>query len=85
MSIFKSIARILRRLFSSNQSKQQGTIKFYDRKKRFGFIISEKQELFFHGTSVKSRDFRALRDGARVSFVITKGKKGLQADKIELA
>jgi cold shock protein len=84
MNLFKSIAQAFRRLFSSNETKQEGTIKFYDRKKRFGFIVSEKQELFFHATSVKSKDFRGLRDGARVNFVVTHGKKGPQADKIEL-
>ena len=84
MNLFTSIANIFRRLFSSNQTKHQGTIKFYDRKKRFGFIVSEKQELLFHATSVKSRDFRGLRDGANVSFIIIQGKKGPQADKIEL-
>ncbi len=84
MNLFKSIAERLRRLFSSNQTKHEGTIKFYDRKKRFGFIVSEKQELFFHATSFTSRDFRGLRDGAKVKFIIIKGKKGPQADKIEL-
>jgi CspA family cold shock protein len=84
MSI-KSIAQAICRLFSCrHKQKQQGTIKFFDRKKRFGFIVADKQEYFFHATSAKPQDFKLLRDGVHVLFVITQGKKGPQADKIEL-
>lgn len=83
MSI-KSIAQAIKRLFGCGQQKQQGTIKFFDRKKRFGFIVTDKQEYFFHATSAKPKDFKSLRDGAKVLFVVTQGKKGPQADKIEI-
>lgn len=61
-----------------------GIIKFFDRKKRFGFIVSGNNEYFFHAAATDPRDFKALQDGQAVTFTITKGKKGPQADKIEI-
>ncbi len=66
------------------KKKITGTIKFFDRKKRFGFIIAGTQEYFFHVAATKPKDFKALQDGAAVKFIIVEGKKGPQADNIEL-
>ncbi len=81
-----SIINFLKRLFCCGKktSRQEGKIKFFDRKKRFGFIISGKEEYFFHAAATKPKDFRALQDGRAVTFVVIKGKKGPQADKIEI-
>ena len=67
MSI-KTILQSICRLFSGNKShdKEDGVIKFFDRKKRFGFIVAGKNEYFFHATAAKPQDFKALRDGAHV-------------------
>ena len=46
--------------------------------------MADKQEYFFHATAAKPEDFKSLRDGALVMFVVIEGKKGPQADKIEL-
>lgn len=81
-----NIINFFKRLFGGNKNTeiQSGAIKFFDRKKRFGFIISGKDEYFFHAAATKPRDFRALQDGRKVTFVIVQGKKGPQADKIEI-
>lgn len=81
------IINFFKRLFSKskeNTNRQSGTIKFFDRKKRFGFIVSGKKEYFFHAAATKPRDFRALQDGCAVTFIVTNGKKGPQADRIEI-
>ena len=80
------LIQTLKSLFSRSTGKagQSGTIKFFDRKKRFGFIVAGKNEYFFHATSTKPNDFRALRDGATVTFDVIQGKKGAQADNIEV-
>ncbi len=85
MSI-KSIIQSIKRIFlGAHQGKKvSGTIKFFDRKKRFGFIVAGKQEYFFHAASTKPADFKALQDGAAVQFDIIQGKKGPQADNIEM-
>jgi CspA family cold shock protein len=84
--MIKTIAQFFRRLFScrNSQTRQQGVIKFFDRKKRFGFIVADKQEYFFHATATKSENFKNLRDATHVTFIVIQGKKGPQADKIEL-
>lgn len=82
----KSIIQRIKRIFSgANQgAKLSGTIKFFDRKKRFGFIVSGKNEYFFHAAATSPADFKALRDGVAVRFTLVQGKKGLQADNIEI-
>ena len=85
MSI-KNIIQALKRIFlkAGKKSKISGTIKFFDRKKRFGFIVAGKQEYFFHAAATKPADFKSLQDGVAVKFNIIQGKKGPQADNIEI-
>ena len=86
MNIITRIIHAICHCFSSSKNKKQaGTIKFFDRKKRFGFIIAGKQEYFFHASAARPEDVRNLRDGAAVYFVLIQGKKGPQADAIEMA
>lgn len=85
MSIFTRLGQALRSCFSSGgQGKQKGIIKFFDRKKRFGFIITGNQEYFFHASAARPEDIKGLRDGAHVRFILIQGKKGPQADSIEV-
>jgi len=82
----KNIFHALKRLFTCKSSSGQlsGTIKFFDRKKRFGFIISGTNEYFFHAAATNPRDFKLLQDGAQVKFKLVQGKKGAQADQVEV-
>jgi cold shock protein len=86
MSIVKNIICKIKNLFSGKKlnTKLHGKIKFYDRKKRFGFIVSGKNEYFFHAAATNVSDFKFLKDGVEVNFVLVKGKKGLQADRIKI-
>jgi cold shock protein len=86
MNIITRIIQAIRQCFSSSKSgKKQGSIKFFDRKKRFGFIVAGQQEYFFHASAARPEDVKKLRDGAQVNFVLIQGKKGPQADCIEIA
>ncbi len=71
----------LRNLFKPKQ-RLDGKVKFFDRKKRFGFIISADNEYFFHAAAIRGGDYRYLQDGTSVTFVLVKGRKGLQADDV---
>ena len=64
------------------KERQNGVIKFFDRKKRFGFIIAADNEYFFHAAAIRGNDYRFLQDGVEVSFVLVQGRKGLQADDV---
>lgn len=84
--LIKRIKNWLKKLFAqtSSEARHSGVIKFFDRKKRFGFIIAQDHEYFFHVAATRPRDFKALQDGVPVTFVVIKGKKGPQADRIEI-
>lgn len=57
-----------------------GTVKWFDCKKGFGFIVSAEQEdIFVHYTNILGDGFRRLRDGEKVEYELTTGHKGLAA------
>jgi CspA family cold shock protein len=63
--------------------REAGTVKWFNRNKGFGFIVRDRGgEVFVHQNSLDGPDKRALRDGERVSFVVSQHKKGPQADHV---
>lgn len=79
-----SISRIINKIknWVRPKQRQQGTIKFFDRKKRFGFIIADDSEYFFHAAAIRGGDYRYLQDGVSVTFILVEGRKGQQADDV---
>jgi CspA family cold shock protein len=60
-----------------------GTVKWFDSKKGFGFILSpEGKDVFVHFSCIEGDGFRALRDGERVSYEQVQGAKGLLARRV---
>jgi len=58
----------------------QGTVKWFNAEKGFGFISRDDgDDVFVHHTGINAEGFRSLDEGQRVEFEITQGKKGLQA------
>jgi CspA family cold shock protein len=54
-----------------------GTVKWFNEKKGYGFIESEDgQDIFVHYSGIQGNGFKSLNDGDRVTFDITQGKKG---------
>ncbi|MBN1964737.1 MAG: cold-shock protein [Anaerolineae bacterium] len=63
--------------------RTQGTVKWFNGSKGFGFIERENgEDVFVHHTSILAEGFRNLEEGQRVEFVIEKGPKGLQASQV---
>lgn len=61
----------------------QGTVKWFNREKGYGFITTDDgQDVFVHHTSINQQGFRALEEGQRVTFEIVKGQKGMQASNV---
>ena len=63
--------------------KQTGTVKWFNDAKGFGFITLESgPDLFVHFRSIQGSGFKSLQEGQRVSFIVTQGQKGMQADQV---
>ena len=61
----------------------EGTVKFFNRKKGFGFVSGEDgKDYFIHFSALKMPGF--LRDNDKVSFDPAEGERGLKAENVEL-
>ena len=64
---------------------QNGTVKWFNDAKGFGFITPESgPDLFVHFRAIQGGGFKTLQEGQRVSYVAIQGQKGLQADQVQL-
>jgi CspA family cold shock protein len=60
-----------------------GTVKWFDSKKGFGFILNnEGKDVFVHFSSIEGEGFRSLRDGESVEYEQEQGPKGLLARSV---
>ena len=59
---------------------EQGTVKWFNNEKGFGFISRESgPDVFVHHTAITAEGYRSLNEGDRVSFEVVEGQKGLHA------
>jgi CspA family cold shock protein len=62
---------------------EQGTVKWFNETKGFGFITRENgPDVFAHHSGISGEGFKTLVEGDEVSFDVTKGDKGLRAENI---
>jgi cold shock protein len=61
----------------------QGTVKWFNSEKGFGFIaVDEGADVFVHYSAIEMDGYRALEEGQRGEFEISQGQKGPQADGV---
>jgi cold shock protein len=61
----------------------QGTVKWFNAEKGYGFIaVDGGQDVFVHYSAIQSEGYRSLEEGQRVEFEVTQGQKGPQADQV---
>ncbi len=62
----------------------QGTVKWFNDAKGFGFIAQEGgKDVFVHFSAIAASGFRSLAEGDPVEFDIVEGPKGLQAANVK--
>ena len=63
----------------------QGTVKWFNNQKGYGFITAEDgKDVFVHFSGLNMEGFKTLEEGAAVEFDITDGAKGPQAVNVEV-
>lgn len=61
----------------------EGTIKWFNSKKGFGFIEQESgDDVFVHFSAIEMSGFKTLAEGERVEFEVEENNKGLSAKKV---
>ncbi len=64
---------------------EQGTVKWFNKTKGFGFISRQQgADVFVHFKAIISEGFKNLNEGDKVEFEVEEGPKGLQAAKVTL-
>ena len=64
-----------------------GTVKWFNDKKGFGFIIPEKNQdndVFVHFRAIRGEGHRTLYEGQAVEFAVEESLKGLQAEDVNI-
>ena len=66
--------------------RETGTVKWFNVRKGYGFITRDAgDDVFVHFRNIEGSGRRVIEEGQRVSFVVTNGDKGLQADEVSPA
>ena len=64
-------------------STTNGTVKFFNETKGFGFITREGgADVFVHYSAIQGGGFKTLAEGQAVEFTVTQGQKGPQAENV---
>lgn len=65
---------------------EQGTVKWFNSEKGYGFIQREdgRGDVFVHYSAIVGDGFRSLEEGQEVTFEVTEGQKGPQASNVSV-
>jgi cold shock protein len=71
-------------LKGQNTFMEQGTVKWFNDAKGFGFISRQTgEDVFVHFSAIQAGGFRSLQEGQQVQFDVVKGPKGFQAENVK--
>jgi cold shock protein len=65
----------------------EGTVKWFSDEKGYGFIRpdDESEDVFVHHSGIVGEGFKSLEEGDKVTYEVTQGRKGLQAENVTRA
>jgi cold shock protein len=65
--------------------RKQGTVKWFNGTKGFGFISqADGEDVFVHYQSITGDGYKSLNENDKVEFSVTQGPKGLQATDVKV-
>jgi len=65
---------------------EQGTVKWFNDAKGFGFLSrASGDDVFVHFSAIQSEGFKSLAEGQAVTFNVIRGPKGFQAENVRIA
>ncbi|MFQ5676842.1 MAG: cold-shock protein [bacterium] len=66
--------------------RENGTVKWFNTTKGYGFIERENgDDIFVHYSSIRGEGYRSLKEGQQVEFTVVEGEKGPQAQDVTVA
>lgn len=70
---------------SSMSARENGTVKWFNNSKGYGFIQRDQGgDVFVHFRAIRGDGYRSLEEGQRVEFAVAQGQKGLQAEDVSV-
>ncbi len=64
--------------------RKEGTVKWFNSSKGYGFISQDNgDDVFVHFQAIVSDGYKSLDEGQKVEFTVTQGQKGLQASDVK--
>ena len=64
-------------------AREQGTVKWFNASKGFGFIQRQSgEDVFVHFSAIQAEGYKSLNEGQAVEFEVKQGPKGLQAESV---
>ena len=65
--------------------RTNGTVKWFNNSKGYGFIEQDTgEDVFVHFRAIRGDGFKTLKDGQKVEFNLIEGQKGLQAEDVSV-
>jgi cold shock protein len=81
----RKLAQISRNKGMRVTHMEQGTVKWFNDAKGYGFISRENgEDVFVHFSAIQANGFRSLKEGQPVQFNVVKGPKGWQAENVQV-
>lgn len=76
-------ANLKEKEYGNKMDREQGTVKWFNNAKGYGFIQrATGDDVFVHHSAIQAEGYKSLNEGETVEFTVTKGPKGLQAENV---